>query len=287
MGSPERTDREPNRDDFNKEVWFHARSGLILKAIEQVDRRQFLSSRFRHLAYRDEVIQLIDGCSLSQPSLVARMIDELRLKGNERVLEIGTGTGYQAALLSLCAKEIYTVDFNKRLVLDAQKRLRSLGYSNIEVFNRDGCLGLPEQAPYDAIIVSAAAREIPKPLMDQLGVGGRLVIPVGYDPGRARLMVGIKYPEEFIINSKIGVAFHPLMSQQQGGWTEEKLEELLGRKISYVSRIMDSRAQELGLTRGQLLGEIGKELKVESESEEDIIRALTKVIEVPLSELKV
>jgi len=267
-------------------MWFYARNELVLNALKFVDRRQFLSSRYRNLGYEDSVVQLIDGCSLSEPSLVAEMIDELRLKGSEKVLEIGTGTGYEAAVLSLCASKVYSIDSNERLVRGARKRLGSLGYGNIEVIKGDGCLGLPQEAPFDAIIVSAAAREIPQSLEDQLAIWGRIVIPVGPDPQSAKLLVGIKYPEGLLtLPSKI-VSFHPLISEHQGGWTPQMLDELLGKKVAYVSQLIDEHSKSLGKSREVLLEGYAQDLKIDPYNEEETLKALAERINLPESELE-
>jgi len=154
-------------------------SPRVLEALLTVPRHKFVPEESASAAYADQPLPIGEGQTISQPYMVAVMTEALELTGTERVLEIGTGSGYQAAVLSLLAREVYTVESNTALAIAARQRLARLGYINVHVHAGDGTLGLPELAPFDAIVVTAAAPRIPPPLIEQLAEGGRLVIPVG------------------------------------------------------------------------------------------------------------
>lgn len=151
----------------------------VLSSMLKVERHLFVPKEYQDLAYSDQPLPIGDGQTISQPYIVALMTELLELKGDERVLEIGTGSGYQAAILGELAKEVYTIEIIEGLASSARKRLIELGYKNIQVKTGDGYRGWPEVAPFDAIIVTAAPDHIPKPLLEQLKEGGRMVIPVG------------------------------------------------------------------------------------------------------------
>jgi len=154
-------------------------SPRVLDAMARVPRHEFVPVEFQSDAYADKPLPIGEGQTISQPYMVAAMAEALELTGSERVLEIGAGSGYQAAVLSLLAREVLTVESRTPLALSAQERLTDLGYTNVHVHNGDGSLGFPDAAPYDAILVTAAAPRIPSVLAGQLSEGGRLVIPVG------------------------------------------------------------------------------------------------------------
>jgi protein-L-isoaspartate(D-aspartate) O-methyltransferase len=151
----------------------------VLAALLEVPRHEFVPEELRSLAYDDKPLPIGESQTISQPYIVASMTAALGLTGSERVLEIGTGCGYQAAVLSRLAKEVYSIEARPLLALAAQERLARLGYTNVHVHCGDGTLGLAECAPFDAILVTAAAPAVPAPLLEQLAEGGRLVIPVG------------------------------------------------------------------------------------------------------------
>ena len=157
-------------------------SVTVLDAMREVPRHQFVPESEHGRVYENVQIQFAPGQLLSQPYLSARMIELLELDGDERVLEIGTGSGYDAALLSRVAREVYTVEIDPRLGRDAARTLRQLGYTNVSVHVGDGFRGLPEFAPYDAILLTTAPGEIPEPLAEQLKIGGRLVAAIGRGP---------------------------------------------------------------------------------------------------------
>ena len=154
-------------------------SPRVLEAMAAVPRHEFVPAQFQGEAYADKPLPIGEAQTISQPYMVAAMAEALELTGAERVLEIGTGSGYQAAVLSLLAREVITVESHTSLALEAQERLTDLGHTNVHVHNGDGSLGFSEAGPYDAILVTAAAPEIPRLLAGQLREGGRLVIPVG------------------------------------------------------------------------------------------------------------
>jgi protein-L-isoaspartate(D-aspartate) O-methyltransferase len=154
-------------------------SPRVLEAMASVRRHEFIPLKFRNEAYADKPLPIGEGQTISQPYMVAAMTEALDLTGSERVLEIGTGSGYQAAVLSQLVSQVLTVESHTSLALAAQKRLTNLGYENVHVHNGDGSAGFPDAAPYDAILVTAGAPEIPQGFASQLREGGRLVIPVG------------------------------------------------------------------------------------------------------------
>ena len=151
----------------------------VLAAMRKVPRHLFVPENLIPEAYDDTPLPIGHGQTISQPYIVALMTELLQLSGDEKVLEVGTGSGYQAAVLGELAKEVYTIEIVEPLARQAAERLRELGYTNVHVRHGDGYDGWPEQAPFDGIIVTAAPEQIPKPLLEQLKPGGRLVIPVG------------------------------------------------------------------------------------------------------------
>ncbi|MCH8340181.1 MAG: protein-L-isoaspartate(D-aspartate) O-methyltransferase [Chloroflexi bacterium] len=188
----------------------------VLKVMGDVPRHHFVPEDLRHQAYADGPVRLDKGQTISQPYIVALMAQLLELEGEEAVLEIGTGSGYQAAVLSRLAARVYSLERISELAVQASEKLRKLGYENVEVLERDGSKGLPEHAPYSAIVVTAAAPEPPEPLKEQLALEGRLVVPVGSQDGqtleRWRKGKGGTLSQERIAP----VAFVPLMGEH--GW---------------------------------------------------------------------
>jgi protein-L-isoaspartate(D-aspartate) O-methyltransferase len=160
-----------------------ARRGIsdprVLRAMREVPRHEFVPRRLRSLAYDDCALPIDSGQTISQPFMVAIMTELLELTGSETVLEIGTGSGYQAAVLSMLASKVYSLERLPGLTESAREKLDRLGYSGVEVVHQDGSAGLPSHAPFDRIIVTAGAPEIPTPLKEQLSEDGIIVIPVG------------------------------------------------------------------------------------------------------------
>lgn len=151
----------------------------VIAAMLKVERHLFVPDKLRDIAYADEPLPIGNGQTISQPYIVAYMTEALGLKPEDRVLEIGTGSGYQAAVLAEIVKEVYSIELLKPLADMARERLARLGYKNIEVVCGDGYKGLPEKAPFDAILITAAPPEIPDELIGQLKVGGKMIVPVG------------------------------------------------------------------------------------------------------------
>ena len=190
----------------------------VLDAMRRVPRHLCVPPDYRDLAYSDGPLPIGHGQTISQPYIVAYMTALLRLKGDEKVLEIGTGSGYQAAVLAHLAREVHTVERIPALAEQAAERLRQLGYTNVTVHLGDGTLGLPQFAPYDAILVTAAAPQVPQSLLEQLADGGRLVIPVG-SRGVQYLERWLRFGDEFHRQVLDPVAFVPLIGEEGWGGT--------------------------------------------------------------------
>ncbi len=197
-----------------------ARRGIhdkaVLQAMEHVPRHLFVPEAMRSQAYADRALPLPDEQTISQPYIVALMAQTLHLQGDERVLDIGTGSGYAAAVLSLLSAEVYSMERSEVLAQTARQRLADLGYMNIHVVHGDGTTGLPDHAPYDAIHVAAASPWVPRPLRAQLAQGGRLVIPVG---GHAEqlLLLATRQDSETKVSQLGGVRFVPLVGEHAWG----------------------------------------------------------------------
>lgn len=182
----------------------------VLEVMEKVPRDKFVPEKYRPLAYGDYPLPIGEGQTISQPYIVALMTECLNLKGDEKVLEVGTGSGYQAAILSELAQEVYTIEILEPLAKRAEELLQKLGYRNVKVKCSDGYLGWEEYAPFDGIIVTCAPDHIPQPLIDQLAEGGRMVIPVGetYFPQVLKLVE--KREGKVIVQNVIPVRFVPM-----------------------------------------------------------------------------
>lgn len=196
------------------------RSPLVLDAMRVVPREEFLPAHLRDDAYEDTPLPIGEGQTISQPYIVAYMVEALRLDGGESVLEIGAGSGYAAAVLSRIAGDVYTVERIGKLAQKAASKLEDLGYDNVHVLHADGTRGWPEHGPYDAIIVAAGGPEIPKSLKQQLKIGGRMVIPVGSDPRAQELTRVTRVSQDDYKTEDIAdVRFVPLLGEE--GWTGE------------------------------------------------------------------
>ena len=167
-------------------------SAPVIDALRDTPREDFVPARTRSLAYANHPLPIGHGQTISQPFIVAIMTDVLDVKSHHRVLEIGTGSGYQAAVLSHLASEVYSIEIVPELAVEARERLETLGYANVDVRIGDGWYGWPEHAPFDAVIVTAVADEIPPALVEQLTDDGRLVMPVGDTDGLQELIVYTK-----------------------------------------------------------------------------------------------
>ncbi|HHJ80699.1 MAG TPA: protein-L-isoaspartate(D-aspartate) O-methyltransferase [Candidatus Tenderia electrophaga] len=186
-------------------------SAQVLAAMVSVPRHVFVPEALFHSAYENTPLPIGYGQTISQPFIVALMTDLLGLQGDEVVLEVGTGSGYQAAILSRLAKKVYSIDNMAQLIVAARQRLQRLGYENVEVIWGNGYEGLPAEAPFDAILVAAAAPYVPKPLLDQLRPGGKMLIPVGRQGFAQELKLLQKSPLGEIESSVVlPVAFVPL-----------------------------------------------------------------------------
>ena len=195
----------------------HIHDDRVLNCLERVPRHEFMPADFASRAYDDIPLPIGGGQTISQPYIVAAMTSALRLAGNERVLEIGTGLGYQAAVLGCLSREVLSVEVRPELARLAADRLARLGYANVHVHHGDGTLGLPEFAPYDAILVAAAAPSIPQPLLAQLADGGRMVIPVG-DVENQELRLIQRDRDTFPTTVLEGCRFVPLLGAH--GWKD-------------------------------------------------------------------
>ena len=189
----------------------------VLAAMREVPREEFVAPDLKDQAYEDYPLPIEEGQTISQPYIVAYMAEALELSPGDRVLEIGSGSGYSAAVLSRIADRIITVERFSALAERAGERLRRLGYDNIVIFVGDGTLGWPEEAPYDAIVVTAAAPRLPEPLLKQLAIGGRLVVPVGPDLlGQTLVRVRRIKENEYREERLLAVQFVPLIGA--AGW---------------------------------------------------------------------
>jgi len=183
----------------------------VLTAMERIDRGAFVKGLFADRAYEDMPLPISCGQTISQPSVVALMTQALSVTPRDKVLEIGTGSGYQAAILSQLARRVYTVDRHRRLVREAQEVFRALDLTNITAFAADGSFGLAEQAPFDRIIVTAAAEDAPGPLLAQLKIGGIMVLPVGQSDTVQSLIKVTRHETGFDYEELRPVRFVPLV----------------------------------------------------------------------------
>lgn len=184
----------------------------VLRAMDEVPRAQFVEEDFADCAYADQALPIACGQTISQPYVVAYMTEQLRLRPEHRVLEVGTGSGYQAAVLSRLAREVVSIERYRTLAEKARERLRALGYDNVDVVVGDGFAGAPEKAPYDRIIVTAAAPEVPQALVDQLADdGGVMLLPLGPQDGPQNIVKLTKMETGLDREDLIAVRFVPLL----------------------------------------------------------------------------
>lgn len=187
----------------------------VLEAMAKIPRHLFVEEKLRDRAYADHPLPIGDGQTISQPYVVALMTEALRLRPGDRVLEIGTGSGYQAAVLAEIVKEVYTIEIRKSLADMAEKRFRELGYKNVKVKYADGYFGWEEYAPFDAIIITASANHISPPLIRQIKEGGRLILPLGSTVYYQMLTLITKKKGDLDVEQMGSVAFVPMIGEAE------------------------------------------------------------------------
>lgn len=188
---------------------------VVLTVMRKVPRHLFIDESLRNRAYGDHPLPIGEGQTISQPYVVALMTEALRLKPGDRVLEVGTGSGYQAAVLAEIVNAVFTIEIRKTLADQAAERLAALGYRNVKVKYGDGYFGWEEHAPFDAIIITAAANHIPPPLIKQLKDGGRLIVPLGSTVYFQTLTLATKRKGELDVEQISPVAFVPMVGEMQ------------------------------------------------------------------------
>jgi protein-L-isoaspartate(D-aspartate) O-methyltransferase len=186
----------------------------VLRALDDVPREYFVAADLTDSAYADQALPIACGQTISQPYVVAYMSEQLEVEPQHHVLEVGTGSGYQAAILSRLARDVVSVERYRTLADTARERLKTLGYSNVTVIAGDGFSGAPERAPFDRIIITAAAEEVPAALVDQLGEGGKMVLPLGPRDGTQHIVKLSKTVSGLTRQNLIAVRFVPLLPGQ-------------------------------------------------------------------------
>lgn len=195
----------------------------VLEAMRRIPRELFIPPDMREHAYADSALPIAESQTISQPYIVALMTQALRLSPGDKVLEIGTGSGYAAAILGFIVREVYSLERHQPLAERAQKLLDQIGIRNVNVIHADGTQGWPDAAPYDGIVVTAGAPEVPEPLIEQLTAGGHLVLPVGKHTTSQHLLQIHKEPDGSLKRSDLGpVRFVPLVGEH--GWGAEDRE---------------------------------------------------------------
>jgi protein-L-isoaspartate(D-aspartate) O-methyltransferase len=187
------------------------RDTRVLEAIETVPRELFVQEEFKDLAYADQALPIECGQTLSQPFIVAFMTDKLKVGERMKVLEVGTGSGYQSAILAQLCRRVYTVERYRTLLKAAEARFAELRLANVTTVLGDGTRGWPKQAPFERIIVTAAARKLPRKLLEQLAIGGVMIIPVEVSPGRQEILRITRTEDDFERESLLPVRFVPLV----------------------------------------------------------------------------
>lgn len=197
------------------------RDERVLAALRTVPREAFVDKGYEEFAYEDSPLPIGSGQTISQPYIVARMAEAAQITPGDRVLEIGTGSGYAAAILAELASEVFTIERHGELAAKAERRLRGAGYGNVAIRVGDGTKGWAKKAPFDAILVAAGGPSVPLSLKDQLAVGGRLVIPVGDQGGEQRLLRITRKTADTLKQEDLGgVMFVPLIGE--AGWREKE-----------------------------------------------------------------
>src|SRR3974390_1893918 len=186
----------------------------VLRALDDVPRERFVETDFTDTAYSDQALPIACGQTISQPYVVAYMTEHLAVRPHHRVLEVGTGSGYQAAVLSRLAREVITIERYRTLAEQARERLRALGYDNVEVVVGDGLVGAPDRAPYDRIIITAAVETLPQALIDQLADDGMMILPLGRQSGTQHIAKLTKTQTSVERENLLAVRFVPLLPGQ-------------------------------------------------------------------------
>jgi protein-L-isoaspartate(D-aspartate) O-methyltransferase len=186
----------------------------VLRALDEVPRGDFVEPGFAEAAYADQALPIACGQTISQPYVVAYMTEKLALRPHTRVLEVGTGSGYQAAVLSRLAREVVSIERYRTLAEQARRRIAALGYDNVEIVHGDGFAGVPGRAPFERIIVTAAAQTIPQTLLDQLAPGGIMLLPLGPRAGTQHIVKLTKSETDVTRENLIAVRFVPLLPGQ-------------------------------------------------------------------------
>lgn len=241
---PEEEQRKLFSASIDRELRDHYDVNLdpaVKSAFARVDRRNFISEGDHYIRFDDIAIPLEENeSSISQPSLVAQMLHYAAFTGGEKALEIGTASGVNAAYMSHLAGEVHTIEYQEALAEQAKVNLAKEGRNNVTVHIGDGLKGVPEQAPFDRIIVTAGARTLPLSLLDQLAVGGKMVIPIGRTPYRQILYAVEKHTEDDIkMEGLLDVHFVPIISEVIGGWPRQLIDELKAIQEQY-SRLAQS-----------------------------------------------
>lgn len=196
------------------------RDERLLEAFAAIPRERFVDQRLDHLAYFDQPLEIGFGQTISQPYIVALMIEAVAVRPSDRVLEVGAGSGYAAAILSRLARSVVAIERVPELAAQARERLARLGFDNVEIVEGDGTLGWPDGAPYDAILAAASGREVPPSLVEQLAPGGRLVMPMGAPRSVQTLLLVTRHEDGTLESRDLGrVRFVPLIGEQ--GWSED------------------------------------------------------------------
>ena len=211
--------QQPQRDNERMEFLLGLRrrgiaDQAVLRAMDEVPRAQFVEAEFAGRAFADQALPIACGQTISQPYVVAYMTEQLAVRPHHRVLEIGTGSGYQAAVLSRLAREVVSVERYRTLAEQARARLKALGYDNVEVVVDDGLAGVPAKAPFDRIIVTAAADRVPETLLDQLADDGIMILPLGPRDGSQHIVKLTKSQTGIARENLIPVRFVPLLAGQ-------------------------------------------------------------------------
>jgi len=213
-----KTPRQHQDDDHMEFLLTLRRRGIadqaVLRAMDEVPRERFVETDFAESAYADQALPIACGQTISQPYVVAYMTEQLAVQPHHRVLEVGTGSGYQAAVLSRLAREVVSIERYRTLADQARERLKSLGYDNVEVVIGDGFAGVPGSAPYDRIIVTAAAETLPQTLVDQLAADGIMILPLGSRDGSQHIVKLTKSQTGTRRDNLIPVRFVPMLPGQ-------------------------------------------------------------------------